>query len=145
MKAFRLNARAARDAPLAPMDALAVMLSSPPPPSITSPTAPSPQAAADEAEYAGAEDTRGVLRAGGNSGVATATATAASADASADAATAQQDDGRRGMAEKGMDGDGDAATATARDKDGPPRIAPPLDRAAQRVSGRDTACGGCAT
>ena len=91
MKAFRLNARAARDAPLAPMDALAAMLSSPPPPSIPSPTAPSPQVAAGEPEYAGAEDTRGVLRAGGNGGVATATATAASADASADAATAHSD------------------------------------------------------
>ena len=78
MKASRLNARAARDAPLAPMDALAAMLSSPPPPSIPSPTAPSPQVAAGEPEYAGAEDTRGVLRAGGNGGVATAAETAAS-------------------------------------------------------------------
>ena len=74
MSSLDLNARAARDAPLAPMDALAAMLSSPPPPSIPSPTAPSPQVAAGEPEYAGAEDTRGVLRAGGNGGVATAAA-----------------------------------------------------------------------
>ena len=37
MSSLELNARAARDAPLAPMDALAAMPSSPPPPSIPSP------------------------------------------------------------------------------------------------------------
>ena len=64
MEAFRLNARAARDAPLAPMDALAAMLSSPPPPSIPSPTAPSPQVAADEPRRPGG----GVFRVAASAG-----------------------------------------------------------------------------
>ena len=103
MKAFRLNVRAARDAPLSPMDALAAMLSSPPPPSITAPTAPSPQVAAGEPEYAGAEDTCGVLRAGGNGGVATAAATAASEDTGAAMGT---DAGTGAGADSNSDDDG---------------------------------------
>ena len=80
MKASRLNARAACDTQISPMNALAAPLSSPPVTAFFSPTTPSPQAAAGAPKYAGAEDTRGVLRAGGNGGEATATATAANAD-----------------------------------------------------------------
>ena len=68
------------------MDALAKLLSSPPVPNLPPPSAPTPQAAAGAPKYAGAEDTRGVLRAGGNGGEATAAAAAASEDASAGAA-----------------------------------------------------------
>ena len=59
------------------MDALAKLLSSPPVPNLPPPSAPTPQAAAGAPKYAGAEDTRGVLRAGGNGGEATAAMTPA--------------------------------------------------------------------
>ena len=67
-----LNGAGEGDAPLSVTRASFALLASLPVPNLPPPSAPSPQAAAGAPEYAGAEGTRGVFRAGGEGGEATA-------------------------------------------------------------------------
>ena len=89
------------------------------PPSIPSSTAPSPQVAAGEPEYAGAEDTRGVLRAGGNGGVGTAAAAAAGEDAGGAGAARGTDAGTGAGADASVTAGAGVGTAPASSSSAP--------------------------